>query len=41
MRYVQNGYRGLTCFVGLNADRLLSCGAIVTAILLASWIQSI
>ena len=41
MQQVRNGYRGLSIFMGLNIDRFLSVFAIVGAILLAGWIQSI
>lgn len=41
MRHVQNGYRGLSVFMGLNIDRLLVVMSIGGAILIASWIQSL
>lgn len=41
MRHVQDGYRGLSVFMTLNADRLLFGSAILTAILLAAWVQSL
>ncbi|MEM7641831.1 MAG: hypothetical protein AAF366_04825 [Pseudomonadota bacterium] len=41
MRHMQNGYRGLSVFMGLNIDRFLSAFAIVIAVMLAVWIQSI
>lgn len=41
MRHMQNGYRGLSIFMGLNIDRFLSVFAVVFAILLAGWIQSL
>lgn len=41
MRHMQNGYRGLSVFMGLNIDRLLSAFAIIIAVMLAVWIQSI
>ncbi|WP_281493889.1 hypothetical protein [Jannaschia sp. S6380] len=41
MRHVQNGYRGLTIFMGLNIDRFLSAFAILAAVMLAAWIQSL
>ncbi|MEM8823100.1 MAG: hypothetical protein AAGF30_05775 [Pseudomonadota bacterium] len=40
MRHVQNGYRGLSIFMGLNIDRFLSAFAILLAISLAAWVQS-
>ncbi|CTQ33995.1 hypothetical protein [Jannaschia rubra] len=40
MRHMQNGYRGLSIFMGLNIDRFLSAFAIVGAMFLAAWIQS-
>ncbi len=41
MRHMQNGYRGLSIFMGLNIDRFLSVFAVMFAILLAGWIQSL
>ena len=41
MRHVQNSYRGLSVFLGLNVDRFLSAASIGGAILLAAWIQSL
>ncbi|WP_268884053.1 hypothetical protein [Jannaschia marina] len=41
MRHVQNGYRGLSVFVGLNIDRVLAALSIGGAVLLAGWIQSL
>ena len=41
MQHVRNGYRGLSIFMGLNIDRLLSVLVIVLAVLMAAWIQSI
>ncbi|WP_275934910.1 hypothetical protein [Jannaschia seosinensis] len=41
MREMQNGYRGLSVFVGLNIDRFLATFAIVLAVMLASWFQSL
>ena len=41
MRQVQDGYRGLSLFFGLNIDRLLSAAAIGGAILGAAWLQSL
>ncbi|MEM7489896.1 MAG: hypothetical protein AAF390_12325 [Pseudomonadota bacterium] len=41
MRHVQNGYRGLSIFMGLNIDRFLSTFAILMGIMLAVWVQSI
>ena len=41
MRQVQDGYRGLSLFVGLNIDRFLSAAAIGGAILGAAWLQSL
>ncbi len=41
MRNMHNGYRGLSIFLGLNIDRVLSAVAIGTAMLLAAWIQSL
>ncbi|MDB2407941.1 hypothetical protein N9W17_05420 [Jannaschia sp.] len=41
MNQVRNGYRGLSIFMGLNIDRLLSVMVIVLAVLMAAWIQSI
>ena len=41
MRHVQDSYRGLSLFMGLNIDRFLSAFAIGTAILGAAWIQSL
>lgn len=41
MRHVQNGYRGLSIFMGLNIDRFLSVFAIAMAMLLAGWVQSL
>ncbi|MEM7710419.1 MAG: hypothetical protein AAF264_06655 [Pseudomonadota bacterium] len=40
MRFVQNGYRGLSVFMGLNADRFLSTFAIAGALAVALWIQA-
>lgn len=41
MRQSDNGYRGLATFVALNIDRALASGAIIGAVLLAAWIQSV
>ncbi|WP_092646418.1 hypothetical protein [Jannaschia faecimaris] len=41
MRHVQNGYRGLSVFMGLNIDRFLAAFSIGGAILLAAWVQSL
>lgn len=41
MRQMHDGYRGLSLFLGLNIDRILSVFAIVAAILVAAWIQSL
>lgn len=41
MRHMQDGYRGLSLFLGLNIDRFLSVFAIAMAILTAAWIQSL
>ncbi|MGB3689762.1 MAG: hypothetical protein WBA02_10735 [Jannaschia helgolandensis] len=41
MRQMQNGYRGLSVFMGLNIDRFLSAFAILGAVLLAAWVQSL
>ncbi|KIT15999.1 hypothetical protein [Jannaschia aquimarina] len=41
MRHMQDGYRGLSLFLGLNIDRFLSAFAIGGAILMAAWIQSL
>jgi hypothetical protein len=38
---MQDGYRGLSLFMGLNIDRFLSVFAIGAAITMAAWIQSI
>ncbi|MEL6585159.1 MAG: hypothetical protein AAFY65_14010 [Pseudomonadota bacterium] len=40
MHQMKNGYRGLSIFMGLNIDRILSVVAITSAIALAGWIQS-
>ncbi|WP_371154065.1 hypothetical protein [Jannaschia sp. 2305UL9-9] len=41
MQQVKNGYRGLSIFMGLNIDRFLSVFAILLAVILAGWINSI
>ncbi|WP_259940086.1 hypothetical protein [Jannaschia sp. W003] len=41
MRHMQDGYRGLSLFLGMNIDRFLSVFAILAAILCASWIQGL
>ena len=41
MRQMQNGYRGLSVFMGLNIDRILSVFSIFLALLLATWVQSL
>ena len=41
MRHMQSGYRGLSIFMGLNIDRVLSAVAIGGAMMLAAWIQSL
>ena len=41
MQHVREGYRGLSIFLGLNADRFLTTGAIAFAMMLAIWVQSI
>ncbi|WP_255576364.1 MULTISPECIES: hypothetical protein [Jannaschia] len=41
MNHVRNGYRGLSIFMGLNIDRILAVIAILGAVILAGWIQSI
>lgn len=41
MQQVKNGYRGLSIFMGLNIDRFLSVFAIVFAVMLAGWVQSL
>lgn len=41
MRQMQESYRGLSLFLGLNIDRLLSVFTIGAAILGAAWIQSL
>jgi hypothetical protein len=40
MQTVREGYRGLSIFVGLNVDRIMTVAAISGALVLASWIQS-
>lgn len=41
MRHMQNGYRGLSVFMGLNIDRILSVVAVGGTMLLAAWVQSL
>jgi len=41
MRHVQDQYRGLSLFLGLNVDRFLSAAAIAAAVLGAAWLQTI
>lgn len=38
MKHIENGYRGLSLFVGLNIDRFLSVLVIAFALLLATYI---
>ena len=41
MYHVQKGYRGLSLFMGLNMDRLVTVATIATALTAAAWLQSI
>lgn len=41
MQHVQQGYRGLSLFLGLNIDRLLVVLAIAMAMVAASLIHSV
>ncbi|MBM2576653.1 hypothetical protein JQC91_10090 [Jannaschia sp. Os4] len=41
MYHVQNGYRGLSLFLGLNMDRMITVLTILMALLGAAWLQSI
>ena len=41
MYHVQKSYRGLSLFVGLNMDRLVTAATILTALTAAAWLQSI
>jgi hypothetical protein len=41
MQTMRKGYRGLSIFMGLNIDRLLTVSVILLAILVASWIQGV
>jgi hypothetical protein len=41
MQHVRDGYRGLSVFFGLNADRFLSAAVIALTMMLAIWIYSV
>ena len=41
MRHVNDGYRGISLFLGLNIDRFLAVFAIGGALMGAAWIQSL
>ena len=38
MRYIKDGYSGLSLFLGLQMDRILAVGSIVVAMALAVYI---
>ncbi len=40
MRYISNGYRGMSVLIDVNSDRLLFPGAIVLALFVAAFIGS-
>lgn len=41
MENVSKGYRGVSLFLGLNIDRLVTAATVGMALLAAGWIQSI
>lgn len=40
MKLIHDGYRGLSLFVGLNADRFISVLMVSAALLLATYIST-
>lgn len=41
MHQMRQSYRGLSLFMGLNMDRLVTVTTIAMALLAASWLQSL
>lgn len=41
MRHVRHGIQGVSALITLNRDRMIATTAIVAAMLVAAWIQSI